>query len=1001
MNNKKDSIDKLYYLKNRSLHSFNTNLCLCQCECDCHKKIKYRINKNRTQINLNNRILNYDSYQQKPPKSISKNITNLKKYEYTFDPTSITNSTEPNQNITISTNKRDLNINNSNNGYLLYRNDIKDFSLFLNALHKIKEKNIRKSSSFKGINTNKFFLIKNNENINKNLELKNDIPGYNNKSYNDKIKKNMSLIYKNDFSLTDIIKNDDYLDKMTDSKRTFQLYTDNYIKNKPFITSKQKINNINNENYFYSINMNNNILNKSYQVNNNKLISKKYDENWNINSHMNNNYNNKTNYILEEKFNTNEVYRKSPLGHIVDNFVTMLKDKNKQRNKMLKKNIIKSQNYLYNKYNEDIMIKKKKLDDICLNSNKLKSDYSSHDIKKKIYLLEKSKKRIFNQRKNHINERNNKINRIKEIQANNRKKENNNKINENFNFSFNNKNFNNQMLLGNEKKSKNNPYLSKENSLLNKSKHKIENSNELFKNSFINYVYRKKETIKSEIQKKRVKMKDIYKNNIQYNAGENKITKGKNNKKNNKDSYIKKKNICKNLKYIENKNNKLKIERFNILIKDKDENRDKNISLSNEISFNNKSVINKRISPSKFEKNIEIQNISNITYSPKINLLISKEGLEQSQKILNRSKNIGETVAEKIRKLIIKKASQNQNRSSLSTKLNINTDLALTDSEKSEKEYTDKNMIKRNIKISSKTVFCVYYEYNKLSILAFDYDNKTFSFHDFSDFGNFEENYKLSLNNDNRGNIFLNVGKYLYIITGKNYDMLYSFDSKKKTMNKLCKLNNNHSNGNLIYYENNLVCISGDFNKSVEIYNIEKNIWKNMSEMIKERSCSGVVILNNKYIINLFGYNWPTKKYLDNIEYFDKNNKLNSSWKLIECKNFTLRIKNFFCINNNNKIIIVGGSKYNENDKLKVKYNNNFIKIIFLGKNIDNENNVKIEELIGKMKDINKNKSYLFLSGAKKIEDKQNIYYEVFDNKYNCHIFKGSSNSHDIFYAHF
>jgi len=220
---------------------------------------------------------------------------------------------------------------------------------------------------------------------------------------------------------------------------------------------------------------------------------------------MNNNYNNKTNYILEEKFNTNEVYRKSPLGHIVDNFVTMLKDKNKQRNKMLKKNIIKSQNYLYNKYNEDIMIKKKKLDDICLNSNKLKSDYSSHDIKKKIYLLEKSKKRIFNQRKNHINERNNKINRIKEIQANNRKKENNNKINENFNFSFNNKNFNNQMLLGNEKKSKNNPYLSKENSLLNKSKHKIENSNELFKNSFINYVYRKKETIKSEIQKKRVK----------------------------------------------------------------------------------------------------------------------------------------------------------------------------------------------------------------------------------------------------------------------------------------------------------------------------------------------------------------------------------------------------------------------------------------------------------------------------------------------------------------
>ena len=112
-----------------------------------------------------------------------------------------------------------------------------------------------------------------------------------------------------------------------------------------------------------------------------------------------------------------------------------------------------------------------------------------------------------------------------------------------------------------------------------------------------------------------------------------------------------------------------------------------------------------------------------------------------------------------------------------------------------------------------------------------------------------------------------------------------------------------------------------------------------------------------------------------------------------------MKIKNFFCYNNNNKIIIVGGSKYNENEKEKMKYNNNFIKIIFSEKNLDKENNVKIEELIGKARDNNKNKNYSFFKGGKKFEDQKDINYEVFDDKYNCHIFKGMNNTHDIFYS--
>ena len=231
--------------------------------------------------------------------------------------------------------------------------------------------------------------------------------------------------------------------------------------------------------------------------------------------------------------------------------------------------------------------------------------------------------------------------------------------------------------------------------------------------------------------------------------------------------------------------------------------------------------------------------------------------------------------------------------------------------------------------------------------------------------------------------------------------MLYIYDSINKTMNKLSELKYNHSNGNLIFYENNLICLSGDYTKSVEIYYINKNTWNNMPDMLNERSSSGVCILDNKYILNLFGYNMPNQKYLDNIEYFDMTNKFEPSWKCLYCNNFVLKIKNFFCFNNNNKIIIVGGNKYNENDKEKVKYNNNFIKIIFEDQNLENNKNIKIEELIGKIKDINKNKNYLFTDIGKKYLNKKEIYYQVFDNKYNCHIFKGNNNIHEIFYSKF
>ena len=941
-------INKSFFLDNNLANTYNQNSCICNCE--CHKNnISYNSNKSKIQIKkLNNNFFNLKLNQEILHKPINKEIKQT---------------------------KRELPFNRVN--------DKNDFNFFVDDLHKMKNnkyqnknKKIKKSMSFKGINAKKNNNMNNNKKIFKNFNLnyydnenEYDIVFDNN---NKKIKKKFSVDNKNISYNNDINNKSNNFNNTT--KRTHKIFSDNYIGNNIFNENRQRKNNKKKENNLYS---NNNAYNiNSMKINELNGINATSPLNCkeNLNLCYSNNYYQKANYIFTEKCNTNENNRISPLGHIVDNFVNVLKDKNDNRNKLCKSIGTKSQNYWYNKYNEDIMNKKRKLEDMCLsNNNKSKRIQSQKENKKVKYSLHK---------------RNNK-NNMKEMRAIYKEK-NNNIIYDNFSFS-NNAYLNNQASSVKDKKVINIPNLLDEKNYLNKhNKNKSENKNELMNNSFMNYIYKKKETMKNIIEKNSLNMKMINKENSRNNSNEKSISEEKiiigNNSIFKEISSIKKRGKFVDFINAKNINAKFKIEKFNISIQETKPNNDKTISNINDNSFNNKSAIN-QLSSSKFEKNIEIQNISNISYSPNQNILLTKECLEQSLNLLNKSKNSVESVAEKVRKLIIKKASLNPNKVSLSKKLNLNTDLSLSESEKSEKDS--------NMQISPNSILTIYYKYNKISILSFDYENRTFSFHDFIDLGDFKENYNKS------GNLFLNIYGYLYIITGKNNDMLYLFDSGNKTMNKLCQLKYNHSNGNLIHYENNLICLSGDYTKDVEIYDFKNNKWNNMPQMIYERSGSGVCIFDNKYILNLFGYNFPNRKYLDNIEYFDISNKLNKEWKCLICNNFVLKIKNFFCFNNNNKIIIVGGNKYNENDKEKMKFNNNFIKIIFEEKNLDNNKNIKIEELIGKIKDINKNKNYLFSDIGKKYLNKKEIYYQVFDDKYNCHVFKGNNNTHEIFYSKF
>ena len=442
-------------------------------------------------------------------------------------------------------------------------------------------------------------------------------------------------------------------------------------------------------------------------------------------------------------------------------------------------------------------------------------------------------------------------------------------------------------------------------------------------------------------------------------------------------------------------------------------------------------------------KNIYLNNNkNNISSKP----LIKMNNLSHSNKVNDHYNN---SQYEKLKKNLIDIENNNINEETLNSlsKYYINTDLNINKPEENS-QIKDFNIIKdkkpnvipkvntsvnlsfnsemnylklsKNIEISSQTIFTLYIFLNKIYILCFDFKNRKFSLRDFSDNDDFDKNFKLSLKSKTHTNtfnklgpnLFLSKNPYLYIITGKNCDILYVYDSNKKSIYKLCKLKNNHSNGSLIdfYFNNNsLLCISGDFNKKVELYSISKNGWNNyLSETLIERSNCSYCILKKRYIFLIFGKNYPTNEYLNTIEFYDlnfnKNNKL-SGWKYLNYKNKNNLIKMNICngcgINyNDKKIILFGG--YNGLENKDEEY---FTQIIFNKSNSENNSNgVVIERTNRKFKDIDKNKKYYFNGGKTFIKNDKNNqndivpFFSCFDNKFNCHIIQISNLAHDVYY---
>ena len=416
-----------------------------------------------------------------------------------------------------------------------------------------------------------------------------------------------------------------------------------------------------------------------------------------------------------------------------------------------------------------------------------------------------------------------------------------------------------------------------------------------------------------------------------------------------------------------------------------------------DLNYQNGSIIAKSKSSSKY-LNTTSEN-DHYSYSSfdnykNLNLYFRKITTFEDEQKLNKSKPTSLT-----------KRTIKYNKNILLNKKNIKKEIIINNKNNNSLE---------DININEKIIYTIYLSSkdNNLKIIFFDPESKKFSFQKFMDKNNFEENYKNNIyknyNNMNKSensNIFLFNDGYLYVITGQNFDIFYKLDPYKKEIIKLCTLNYNHSNGNLVYYDQRIFCLSGDFNKKVECYIESKNEWIVIPEMLTERSNFTTCIIKEQYLFSLFGYNNINKQYLNSIEFIDLLCE-NAEWKYLYYENEngsnnSLYLTGALGMNFDDKRIIIFGGYDGKNKKENYSFYQ-----INLKKNFEENYEICEDKLsnivkIGnssdpKTNDINK--LYYFEYGYNKYyEENNNFIYNAFDIGFNSHLININTFSHEIF----
>ena len=310
-----------------------------------------------------------------------------------------------------------------------------------------------------------------------------------------------------------------------------------------------------------------------------------------------------------------------------------------------------------------------------------------------------------------------------------------------------------------------------------------------------------------------------------------------------------------------------------------------------------------------------------------------------------------------------------------------------------------------------KNIYLYSFDKKNNSFIQFDLRKKKFLKIKISDIEDLSDTFEKDYIYQNT--ILYNILTGVFILTGKNSDILYYYNSINETIVKVCQFKNNHNSGCLLLdKDNNRILILGGKNTLIcESYSFDMNEIKELPNLNFDRCNSSFNISNNK-IFGFFGFSYKKGKYLFNIEYIDKN--LLDKWNTIDL-NFEFKkdllpfhLKNISTFSNENnpgKVLIYGGKQGRNEmimDNFYYIYNiekNNFERIEGLCFNIIKDfrgiNIWKKSELIE-----NEEKKGFFFDKEKQFIELPDEDEEKFDgnNKNICGIMDSECNVHFLTY---
>ena len=265
------------------------------------------------------------------------------------------------------------------------------------------------------------------------------------------------------------------------------------------------------------------------------------------------------------------------------------------------------------------------------------------------------------------------------------------------------------------------------------------------------------------------------------------------------------------------------------------------------------------------------------------------------------------------------------------------------------------------------------------------------------------------------GTILYNTLEGIFILTGKKSDILYYYNSKYDTINKICQFNNSHDNGNLLLDKefNRLFVLGGKETTKCEYYSFSDKKIYSIPDLTSDRANAAFIICNNK-IYGFFGFSYKNNKYCGTMEYID-NKKLDKWYELKNTKilkeNMKFDVESVSTLSykeDNNKILIYAGIQGDNEDyvtenyylydtkensiDLVEKWNSRIMKYVTTRWRNSNYNK---KELAGYH--FAKNSNFLLLPKSVNIEGYQNDIYLLMDYKNNVHFIDQDEKSIEIF----